>query len=73
MKLILICVLALMRVEASATKIQVAFSPNGGATDLVVQTINSAHSMIPSSPCVFTNASISSAGWWETWQIPTWA
>ena len=61
MKLILICLLALMRVGASATETQVAFSPNGGATDLVVQTINSAHHTIRMAAYTFTSRPIALA------------
>jgi phosphatidylserine/phosphatidylglycerophosphate/cardiolipin synthase-like enzyme len=51
----------LLAVPAGASDIQVAFSPNGGATDLVVCTIESAHHTIRMAAYTFTSRPIALA------------
>jgi phosphatidylserine/phosphatidylglycerophosphate/cardiolipin synthase-like enzyme len=53
--------LILIAMPASASDPQVAFSPNGGATELVVKTVMSAHKSIRMAAYVFTSEPIAAA------------
>jgi phosphatidylserine/phosphatidylglycerophosphate/cardiolipin synthase-like enzyme len=61
MKTIIFCLGLLLLPPADASDIQVAFSPNGGATDLVVHTIESAQHSIEMAAYTFTSRPIAEA------------
>lgn len=61
MKSLALCLLLVPSLPAGASDIQVAFSPNGGATNLVVHTIESAHNSIRMAAYTFTSAPIAQA------------
>ena len=61
MKVFILCLGVLMTLPAGASDAQVAFSPNGGATDLVVRTIESAHHTILMAAYTFTSRPIAAA------------
>jgi phosphatidylserine/phosphatidylglycerophosphate/cardiolipin synthase-like enzyme len=61
MKRLVVSVLVLFTLNAAASDTQVAFSPNGGATELVVTTIRSAHATIRMAAYSFTSEPIAVA------------
>jgi phosphatidylserine/phosphatidylglycerophosphate/cardiolipin synthase-like enzyme len=57
----LIALLLLLPIQSRASDTQVAFSPNGGALELVIHTIDSAHSSVRMAAYSFTSKPIASA------------
>jgi phosphatidylserine/phosphatidylglycerophosphate/cardiolipin synthase-like enzyme len=61
MKRLLLALLLLIPPPCFSCPVETAFSPNGGATDLVVRTIESAHSTVRVAAYSFTSKPIATA------------